>query len=603
MSEQGWNTGGQNRWEVKAGMSDMNPGEGHVGQPGADRCGPRAGYGEEDPTQAGWGRYLVAPCPAGFLPAGVTPIAASTLLTMLEGDPAVDSLAYIRPPRSARSGTNAAPHLMCPPVAVVAMPDIRAQAMASDPRLTVEPDQPLTYTPSTAPSTSTSVWPMVDPAWAVTLEEAARVRARVMDRQGNPVPGAHVWAIGTVTTSHAVSDAEGRVSLVLPGDTPATIQALQVRPSSGYWPTRIEHPRLPETPGAEAVIEVQALSDTFEHFPDLPLTGWGTQAMRLHRVPAAYRGSGVKIALIDSGVDTTHSDLKDTVRAGYDFTAPGQSTWQNDATGHGTRCAGVIAAADNHIGITGIAPAAQLHSLKLFPNGRLSNLLQALDYCISHDLDLAQLNLAFRRPSLLTAWKLQDAASAGIAVIVPAGDTGGAVTLPAALPTVLAVGAVATTDAWPATVSPQTGRPSRSGPYAPAFTPMGPGVDLVAPGVAVITTAAHDGTCDNPYVPADGTAIAAAHITGLAALLLSHNFPAPHPRTATRVHYLHALLHAACRRVPALDPARTGAGLPDAPTALRLPEPVHPAPTDGVPGQQRLLESDAAPDDLRECLS
>jgi subtilisin family serine protease len=84
----------------------------------------------------------------------------------------------------------------------------------------------------------------------------------------------------------------------------------------------------------------------------------------------------------------------------------------------------------------------------------------------------------------------------------------------------------------------------------------------------VITTALGDG-----YTAVDGTAIAAAHVTGLAALLLAHH---DHlrtqvmPRTATRADHLYRLLQTACRPLPGAD-HRTGAGIADAPTALGIP--------------------------------
>jgi hypothetical protein len=252
-----------------------------------------------------------------------------------------------------------------------------------------------------------------------------------------------------------------------------------------------------------------------------------------------------------------------------------------DATGQGTRCAGIIAAADNRTGITGIAAEAELHALKLFPHGRVSDLLQALDYCIAHDIDIAQINLGCQAPSQLAAWKLLDAHAAGIAVIAPAGDTAGPVAFPAGLPTVLAVGALAHTGTSPAGSPQAAAGPAWPGPYPPAFTPTGRGVDLVAPGTAIVTTAPGD-----TYTVADGTAIAAAHITGLAAVLLAHHDDLrtrPHPRTAARVSYLLTLLRTACQPVPGADPARTGAGLPDGPTALGQPAPLTTA------GQQQAL--------------
>jgi hypothetical protein len=102
-----------------------------------------------------------------------------------------------------------------------------------------------------------------------------------MGSDGDGVAGAHVWAIGTGGPVHGVTGRDGRVSLTLAADTPETLQALYVRPLSGYWPARTSIPR--PAAGGEGVVQVQALSDTFEGFPGRALTGWGVQAMRLSR--------------------------------------------------------------------------------------------------------------------------------------------------------------------------------------------------------------------------------------------------------------------------------------------------------------------------------
>ncbi|MFD4144743.1 S8 family serine peptidase, partial [Streptomyces sp. NPDC058572] len=326
--------------------------------------------------------------------------------------------------------------------------------------------------------------PVIDPMLAVTLEEPEQLTLQVKGSDGKTAVGAHVWAIGTGGIVHGATGPDGRVTLTLVADTPETLQALHIRPVAGYWPARTGRPQ-PAVNGQEVVVEVQALADTFEGFPGKALTGWGAQAMRLHQIPPTYRGHGIKIALLDSGVNTAHPDLKDTVKHGHDFTGAGNGTWGTDGTGHGTWCAGIIAAKDNRTGITGIAAEAELHALKLFPGGHLSDLLEAVDHCITHDIDIVQLNLAYGVPSQLVAWKLADAHAAGITVIAPAGNTSGPVTHPAALPGVLAVGAIAHTGTHP-TNSPLTVvQPPWPGPYPAPFTPTGPGVDLVAPGAAV----------------------------------------------------------------------------------------------------------------------
>uniref|UniRef100_UPI003F4991E4 S8 family serine peptidase n=1 Tax=Streptomyces sp. CA-141956 TaxID=3240051 RepID=UPI003F4991E4 len=559
--------GTQNRADKQPGAVAAGVGEpgGQGGRPQPESAAGSRARG----VRAGWGRYLVAPRPLGLLAGGVPPVDASALFTLLEEDPNVEAVTQVRPSRSRGLGAIAEPYPACPPVAVVVMPDERARALAANPQVIVEIDQPLSYTPASwASGGPVMAQTAADPALAVPLAEPGRLSVLVTGSDGEMLTGAHVWAVGTGATAHAVTGPDGRAGLTLAADTPATLRALYVRPASGYWPLRIDHPRLTGD-GGENTVVMRALVETFEGFPDRAVTGWGAQAMRLHQIPPTYRGHGIKIALLDSGVDITHPDLKETVHTGYDFTRlSGERTWHTDATGHGTWCAGVIAAADNRTGITGIAAEAELHALKLFPGGHVSDLLEAVDYCITHNIDVAQISLAYGVPSQLVAWKLFDAHAAGIAVIAPAGDTAGPLAHPAALPDVLAVGALAHTAAHPASSPHAFLQQAWPGPYPAPFTAAGPGVDLAAPGTAVITTAPGGG-----YTPADGTAIAAAHATGLAALLLAHHdHLRTHamPRTPARTSQLYALLRTACHPLPGADPLRAGAGIADAPTALGI---------------------------------
>ncbi|MEW1914740.1 S8 family serine peptidase [Kitasatospora sp. NPDC085895] len=511
---------------------------------------------------AGWGRYLVAPRPLGLLPGAVPPIEASVLWSLLEEDGEVRVLGQVRPSRSRGLGAIAEPAPACPPIAVVAMLPERARALAANPQVVVEADQPLAYA---AAHPLVPQVPAADPAWAAPLTEPAALTVRVVGSDQQPVPGAQVWAIGATAPSHAVTDITGTAHLTLPADIPETVHALYVRPVGGYWPTRVQGTALPQDGQDQTTVEVRALGEDFEGFPGRAVTGWGQQAMRLTQIPPTFRGHGTTIALLDAGIDADHPDLKDTVAGGHDFVAGSAHGWQKDATGRGTWCAGVIAAADNHTGMTGIAADTRLHALKLFPHGRVSHLLEALDWCLTHGIDLAQLNLACPQPSQLLAWKILDLRAAGCTLIAPAGDTGHATAFPATLPTVLSVGALAHTGTHP----DHPRQAAWPGPYLPAYTPAG--ADLIAPGDAIITTSP-----DGDYTPADGTAIAAAHITALAALLLAHHDQLRgqiHPATHARVDHLTTLLRAGTHPMPGTDPTRTGAGLPDAPTVLGLTTP------------------------------
>lgn len=102
------------------------------------------------------------------------------------------------------------------------------------------------------------------------------------------------------------SDGAGTATLVLPADTLETVQALYVRPTSGYSPTRVQGATLPPNESGQAVVTVRTVGEDFEGFPGKPLTGWGAQAMYLTLLPPTFRGHGTTIALLDAGNDADH---------------------------------------------------------------------------------------------------------------------------------------------------------------------------------------------------------------------------------------------------------------------------------------------------------
>src|SRR5262249_41943407 len=128
-----------------------------------------------------------------------------------------------------------------------------------------------------------------------------------------------------------------------------------------------------------------------------------------------------------------------------------EGAWSTDPSAHGTHCAGIInAGGSSGQGIIGCAPQAELHVFKVLPDGHLSDLLAALDECIERELDLISLSVVCEGYSPLLPQKLAEAAARGIACIAAAGNSGGPLAVPAALPGVCAVAAVGKLREFPA---------------------------------------------------------------------------------------------------------------------------------------------------------
>ena len=227
---------------------------------------------------------------------------------------------------------------------------------------------------------------------------------------------------------------------------PNTLKAIYVRPESDYWSMYFRNPQVSAT--GDNAVTVPALGSTFAGFPDTEILGWGERAMRVDQLPPTQRGRGARVAVIDSGAANGHPDLTN-ITTGYDVTVHNADSWNQDTVGHGSHCAGVIAGLQNGRGIIGIAPEAEVHVYKIFPGGRFSDLLEALDYCITQQIDVVNMSLGSPDASQLLNSKLDLAKSMGVACIVAAGNSGGPVQNPGASPAVLTVSAIGKTSELP----------------------------------------------------------------------------------------------------------------------------------------------------------
>lgn len=220
---------------------------------------------------------------------------------------------------------------------------------------------------------------------------------------------------------------------------------------------------------------------------------------RIH-VSDAHRlatGRDVIVAVIDTGIDTSHPELSDVIVESFDAVGA-----ENAPVAHGTAMAGVIVA-DRQL--TGIAPAARILSGRAFgraadggTTGTTFAILKSMDWAYRRGARL--FNLSFAGPPDKMLIRALDAlAERGVIMVAAAGNGG-----PEAPP------------AWPAAhpgVIAVTATDERDGLYA--FANRGSYVFIAAPGVDVLTTAP-----GGKYELVSGTSIAAAHVTGVIALML-----------------------------------------------------------------------------------
>lgn len=453
-------------------------------------------------------------------------------------------------------------------VLVVRMDDQRAEALrqSAPPQVVIEEDARLDSGPSICPASFALPWSNRMPSAPRLRRE---VKIQVLGEGDQPLVGAGVTILGQNSGAVAVTDQTGTASVGL-FDVDAElddIDAIYVQPMANHWDCFVQRPAL--KPSETNIVRLRPLSPAVgadaTRSMAVKRTTWAQHLMGLDQLGAGLTGLGVKIGLIDSGCDNRHPMLRHVVK-GVDLTGSnGTNGWSTDEIGQGTHCAGIIAGNGSpENGSWGIAPEAELHVFKVAPHGRFSNLVEALDYCIERQIDIVHLGVGANQASEIVARKIIEARHNGIACIAASGDDGGPAIFPGIVPGVLCVSAVGrlgeftadTHHAW--TAIPEL--IGSTGIFATNFSGSGPQIGVCAPGVAVISSAPGGG-----FAARDGTAIAAAHVVGFAALVFAH-----HPlfrgafasRSQQRVNALFDLIQGSATR-PAFDPARVGAGLPN----------------------------------------
>ena len=232
----------------------------------------------------------------------------------------------------------------------------------------------------------------------------------------------------------------------------------------------------------------------------------------------AGNGSGtvdVDVAIIDTGIDTAHPDLK--VSGGKNFTSTSTTNYA-DGNGHGTHVSGTVAALDNTIGVVGVAPGARLWAVRVLDStgsGTMSGVIAGVDWVTANakTIEVANMSLGGGDSATLKS-AIDKAVAAGVTFIVAAGNstTDTRSTSPANSTNtgVITVSALDQAD--------NLAYFSNFGLNYADDSAAENGVDVIAPGVNIYST--YKGSA---YSTLSGTSMATPHVTGTAALCKAKN--------------------------------------------------------------------------------
>ena len=201
---------------------------------------------------------------------------------------------------------------------------------------------------------------------------------------------------------------------------------------------------------------------------------YGVPLVHAPAVWGVARGRGIKVGVVDTGVDSRHSDLAANFRGGKTFVGDLLPAPQ-DGDGHGTHVSGTIAAIDNDEGVVGVAPEAEIYSLRVFDeNAEFANasaLIEAIDFAIANNLNVLNMSLGGPESSQLEREAFARAEQNGVLVFASSGNSGRReVSYPAGYEGAIAVGAVDSTL------------------QQASFSTFGVNVKITAPGVGVLST-------------------------------------------------------------------------------------------------------------------
>ena len=245
---------------------------------------------------------------------------------------------------------------------------------------------------------------------------------------------------------------------------------------------------------------------------------WGVQDIHADlawdKVTASQRAK-VTIAVLDTGINFNHEDLQAGIVPGYNFIDNNNNPL--DGHGHGTHVAGIAAAiVNNGKGIAGIAGGAKIMPVKVMDDsgsGDYAVIINGIKYAADHGAKVISMSLGGPGSSQAMQDAVDYAISRGVSVVAASGNSNSSVAFPGNCIGVITVGAVSSNN------------------QRASFSNYGPEMDVVAPGVNIISSYKEGASS---YTSMSGTSMATPFVSGVVALVRAAN-PSLAPREVTKI--------------------------------------------------------------------
>lgn len=231
--------------------------------------------------------------------------------------------------------------------------------------------------------------------------------------------------------------------------------------------------------------------------------GWELQKFNIPYLWSKADGYGIVVAVIDTGCDFNHEDLRDNMLPGRNFVNPGEPPM--DRAGHGTHVASTIAAINNGLGIVGVSPKTKIMPVKALDDsgsGSIDKISEAIRWVADQNVDFITMSLGSSSTSPLLDKAINYAAEKGCIIFCAAGNSGPNVDImyPAKYDQCIAIGAI------------------DENLNRTIFSCSGDSLDFLAPGQNILGCVP-----GNRYALMSGTSMSNPYAVGCASLLLSWN--------------------------------------------------------------------------------